>query len=303
MSDIYCLPGRNKGSFVQRVHRILRSLRHWDETLPAHLGFGWDTSHRHVSSLHLCYNECIIHTTRPILLFLFRAQFNLGPQHPQEQPRVFSETTLALAESCVSAARTTHKMLYKLFVDGTLATLGYWDAHYLFSSTLILIISAVMEPNTHSSDLVQTAFNLLTSIRDDGNIPASGFCDCLSQIQRSMSRLRDEPERDNHPNLAAPSRIGSSFPDAEAPSMDGAAGGPLGSRNPVGNDRFIRNVVGAEMEDFGANDFDPLANPYINDFLAEKSSAWSSNTFQDGSALQQLASELGDDFVFPTFEH
>lgn len=292
VSEIYCLPGRKKDTFVQRVHRILSSLRNWDATLPEHLAFRWDDSNRHVASLHLCYNQCIIHTTRPILLHLFRTQFHLsGPriqEEQQQQPPTFSPTTTALADSCVNAARTSNKILSKLFVDGTLATLGYWDAHYLFSSTMILIMSAVMDPNVAVSDPVQTAFSLLRSMRDDGNIPASDYCDRLALIQTSLSELGEGARRRDATDEG---------PAAKSPTA-AHAGGQEGQA--TGHDWGFENSCPGGFESRKLDDdFDALANPYIDDFLAEKSFAWSSTSFPDGSTLQQLANELGDSFNFP----
>lgn len=276
VSDIYCLPGRRTDTFVQRVHRILNSLRRWDANLQEHLAFRWEDSNRHVASLHLCYNQCIIHTTRPILLRIFQTQFHRGASCISEQKQfIFSPTTTALANSCVNAARTSNKILSKLFIDGTLATLGYWDAHYLFSSTMILIMSAVMDPNVAVSDAVQTAFNLLHSMRDGGNVPASDYCNCLALIQTNLIELREGTGREN---------------DAAHSDQD---------RHPAGNNWPLENTGSGGFESQGFEDLDALANPYIDDFLAEKVFAWPSMSLPDGSNLQQLANEISESFGFP----
>lgn len=290
VSDIYCLPGRKRGTFVQRVHRILSSLRHWDATAPEHLAFRWDDSNRHVASLHLCYNQCITHTTRPILLHIFRTKFRLSsdPRLPAQTAPVFSPTTLALADSCINAARMSNKILSKLFVDGTLATLGYWDAHYLFSSTLILIMSEVMEPNPAVCDAVQTAFSLLASMRDDGNVPASDFYDRLTLIRASVSELGTRTGRDTDASSTAKVRTS-------------AAANNHQEAQPTGIDwtGAAENSYSTGLESCRLDDLDALANPYIDDFLAEKSFEWSSTSFPNSSTLQQLANELGDSFSFP----
>ncbi|KAI2673424.1 transcriptional regulator family: Fungal Specific TF [Penicillium roqueforti] len=288
LSDIYCMPGRKKIHFVKRVHGILSNLRDWDDTLPQHLAFRWDDSNRHVASLHLCYNQCIIHTTRPILLHLFRVQFCLDGSRTADQPsQSFSPTTTALADSCVNAARTSNRILSKLFVDGTLAILGYWDAHYLFSSTLILLMSAVMSPSQAVSDAVDTALSVLCSMRDDGNVPANDYYERLLLVQKSIAELRDgvRKGRDGGPPTAAqsPQIAGTAHERAQLDEVGWAA-----QNNDVG---------GVGIENFRLEDnLDALANPYIDGFLAEKSFTWPSNAFPDGTTLQQFANELGVSF-------
>lgn len=60
ISDIYGRSGQNK-SFVQSVHKILRSLRSWAETLPESVRICSSNpqrySSRNVASLHLCFNQ------------------------------------------------------------------------------------------------------------------------------------------------------------------------------------------------------------------------------------------------------
>jgi proline utilization trans-activator len=111
VSDIYCLPHRSQENFVQRVHRVLLSLQKWDDELPQSLVLRQANLPRNVTSLHLHYNQCVISTTRPILLYLFKTRFSLNSTTMEATPRSFSSTTLALAESCVQAARASNSIL------------------------------------------------------------------------------------------------------------------------------------------------------------------------------------------------
>ncbi|OQE37803.1 hypothetical protein PENCOP_c009G08001 [Penicillium coprophilum] len=298
LSHIYCMPGRNKVHFVKRVQGILRNLRDWDDTLPQNLTFRWDDSNRHVASLHLCYNQCIIQTTRPILLHLFRAQFCLDGSRAADQPtQSFSPTTTALADSCINAARTSNRILSKLFVDGTLATLGYWDAHYLFSSTLILLMAAVMSPSQAVSDAVDTAFSVLCSMRDDGNVPASDYYESLKLVQKRIAGLRDGVTKGREVKPIATAAQTPQIP------LAGLGRSQIDGRGWVGQNADVVEAMvgesgggGAGIENFRLDDnFDALANPYIDGFLAEKTFPWPNN-FPDGTTLQQFADELGVSF-------
>lgn len=186
MNTIYCLPGRSQVGFVHRVHSILEKLRSWERSIPSSLR-RWDpSSPRNVLSLHLSYNQCIIKTTRPILLHIFKRKLDCTTTGDFREQQSLSPTARALAEACIQAACTSNSILSRLFVEGNLATFGYLDALYLFSSTLILIISAVLEPHASISDAVQTAFQLLKSMAETGNFPARGYYDRLCTVRAAL---------------------------------------------------------------------------------------------------------------------
>lgn len=193
--DIYAPSSKSSGArFVQNVRSILQKLRKWDAHAPASLRWKAEGGvPRPVASLQLHFNQCIILATRPILLYVLKvkdpfASNASGPPDGSDPPPV-SDTTKSLADSCIAAARTSNSILSQLFVENALATCGYFDAHHLFASTLVLIISAITSPNASDSDAVQTAFQLLMVMRDNGNAAAGQYFSRLVQIQWSVSRL------------------------------------------------------------------------------------------------------------------
>ncbi|KAL1861096.1 hypothetical protein Plec18170_001611 [Paecilomyces lecythidis] len=195
MRDIYAPSSKsNGGRFVQHVRSILQKLRKWDAHVPNSLR--WKTEGgvpRPVASLQLHYNQCIILTTRPILLYVLKIKNpfakDAGSASGGDDAQQISDTTKSLADSCIAAARTSNTILSQLFVENALATCGYFDAHHLFASTLVLIISAIASPNSSDSDAVQTAFQLLMVMRDNGNAAAGQYFSRLVQIQWRVSRL------------------------------------------------------------------------------------------------------------------
>ncbi|KFA77542.1 hypothetical protein S40288_08693 [Stachybotrys chartarum IBT 40288] len=211
MRDIYAPSSKsNAGGFVQNVRSILQKLRKWDAHAPASLRWKAEGGvPRSVASLQLHFNQCIILTTRPILLYVFRVK-NPFTKHAAgtlggNDPPQISDTTRSLADSCIAAARTSNSILSQLFVENGLATCGYFDAHHLFASTLVLIISAITSPNSGDSDAVQTAFQLLMVMRDNGNSAAGQYFSRLVQLQWSVSRLftrttaEENTSSNNHP--------------------------------------------------------------------------------------------------------
>lgn len=298
MSEIYCLPGRANGTFVQRVYGILKQLRGWDHELPEDLGVYSDRAPRHVASLHLAYNQLIITTTRPILLYTFKTQFHLGSKVTTPRTQEFSSTTLALAEACVNAARTSNSILTRLFIDGNIATFGYLDAHHLFSSTLILIMSAVMNPSVAMSEAVQTSTNVLREMRDYGNIPAGNYCGHLKHIHSSVSSMqaeaaKQEPlhcEAGTSQNLAPiiSQNTGNLLSSADHARLPNVSSGVSTPRQQLSSAMFQ-----------ASNEFtDALANPLIDDFLGGDWLAWPNGTFPEDDALRTVAIELEDRRLF-----
>lgn len=168
MTDIYKIPQPGRANtFVQSVQRILTSLRQWHETLPTVLRLDFSAMpiypSRSVASLHLHFGNAVIQTTRPILFHLFRSHFALSSTAAPAGP--VSPMTSALGEACIQAARTANSILAQLWVDGSLAPFGYFDAISVFSSTMILMMSSAMKDNesNNDNDAVETAWRYVDS--------------------------------------------------------------------------------------------------------------------------------------------
>ncbi|USW53315.1 hypothetical protein Slin15195_G066340 [Septoria linicola] len=281
LSDVYCLPHRSANTFVRRVHRVLNELRRWDTELPTTLRLQANDSARNLYTLHMHYHLCIIQTTRPILLHIFKITL----QSPAEQKRAsFSPTTLALGDACTQSARVTNQLLSKLFIEGNLAMFGYFDSHYLFSSTLILIIAAVMEPSATMSDAVQVAFNLLSTMASRGNVSSKDYLSRLEHIRASVSAAK----------FVTNIKQGIETTATPAASSDEAASHGV-EQIGFGNEWSLSDSLFTN-DTFESDD--PLGNPFIENFLAEKAFEWPSGPSPQEDVLRQFAHELGDEFVF-----
>ncbi|KAF2147618.1 hypothetical protein K461DRAFT_263552 [Myriangium duriaei CBS 260.36] len=202
---LYSLPAPKKGQqFVLNVHAVLTSLRQLDHELPETLKENLPTSvaqPRHVSSLRLNFNQCIILTTRPILLHVFR--YYMQPTAVGDGVRLVtpSATVSALADACISAARQSHQRLIQLWIDGNLATYGYFDAHYLFSAMVVLCIATTLSPDTDDQDAIETGRELLKSMSEDGNAPASEYLDRLRLVQGDLTERQSLSGQSSHKAL------------------------------------------------------------------------------------------------------
>lgn len=101
-----------------------------------------------------------------------------------------SPMTMALGEACIYAARASANILEQLWISGNISTFGYFDAHYTFSTTVVLMISRALRPNTEDDDAIALALTLLHSMVEDGNIPARELIDRISALQRDFEMLR-----------------------------------------------------------------------------------------------------------------
>lgn len=305
MRDIYAPSSKSNGPrFVQNVRSILQKLRKWDAHAPASLRWKAEGGvPRSVASLQLHFNQCIILATRPILLYILKVKdpfasnasgpapgsssdpspngSNNDPPPPQQQ---VSDTTKSLADSCIAAARTSNSILSQLFVENALATCGYFDAHHLFASTLVLIISAITSPNASDSDAVQTAFQLLMVMRDNGNAAAGQYFSRLVQIQWSVSRLFARTTTTATTTLAA-----TVDETDNVPHHPPAANDTMNFTTPTGSADFndydwsnllLPHSFYANYDEVAARTItaDPLDNPLLQAFLEDTDASMDGNS-------------------------
>ncbi|KAI1268422.1 fungal-specific transcription factor domain-containing protein [Xylariaceae sp. FL1019] len=191
-------PHRAK-DFVRNVHTVLNSLKQWESELPIDLKLDHNRfpsyKSRSVASLRLHFNQCIILTTRPILLHVFnhqsRSVHTPGSTRSGHDPKPLPPMTVALSEACIYAARASAKLLGQLWADGNIATFGYFDSHYLFSSIVILLISDALRANDEDHDAITLSSALLQCMVDDGNFPAREFHQRLSVLRWEIEKMKE----------------------------------------------------------------------------------------------------------------
>ncbi|CAG8946833.1 unnamed protein product [Penicillium salamii] len=191
-------------TFLQRVQKLLKALKHWVETLPESLRLNMDdleSSKKPIVSLHMAFNQCVILSTRPTLLHLLmtlsqtkaatdRSETETGAETEPDSVSV-SQPVLTLSEACIHAARHSHSMILTRWINGSMPTFGYFHAHYLFSSALILAMSSFV-PIGNPSDMTgfDSALDLLRSMTENGNLAAAEFYKNLEQVKICLDSYR-----------------------------------------------------------------------------------------------------------------
>lgn len=183
-------------TFLQRVQKLLKALKNWVDTLPESLRLNIDdleSSKKPVVSLHMAFNQCVILTTRPTLLhLLITLRKNNGSRPLGENIRdSVSQPVLTLSEACIHAARHSHSMILTRWINGTCPSFGYFHAHYLFSSALILAMSSFV-PIGNPSDMsgFDSALDVLRSMSENGNLAAAEFYHNLAQVKVCLDAYR-----------------------------------------------------------------------------------------------------------------
>jgi proline utilization trans-activator len=136
----------------------------------------------------------VILTTRPILFHVFKAHFQNAPDGTLESRG--PSQTIALADACINAARHSNALLAQLWDDNCMATLGYFDAQYIFSSTIVLMMSRVLHNSEADQEAVDRASFLMELMVEEGNLPAAGFYQHFLEIQKGFLVFRGEGRHD-----------------------------------------------------------------------------------------------------------
>lgn len=274
----------------------------------------------------------MILTTRPVLLFVFKYYVRLlrsdMPSSERASPgakpspvpgpgpgpgKAPSPVTTALSEACIYAARASNRLLRQLWIDGAIATFGYFDASYIFSSTLVLLMAHILNPNDTDQSSIDLAVQLLQSMAHDGNLPAGELCERLASLRAELAALAAQVRRDPHrrgpargyitsagtfaahvaPRGSAhetgspsgPSGVGTWQANAPPTTASApAAASPVGSTlthgssgwgsAPLLEDPFFKDFLGQPYSELS-----PSAFGITNDEMGISSLAWDINTF------------------------
>ncbi|KAL2278211.1 hypothetical protein FJTKL_14625 [Diaporthe vaccinii] len=288
LSLIYEAPSqRQPGNFIRNVHTILNKLKNLDAELPMELKLDHTRfpayGSRSVASLRLHFNQNLILTTRPVLLHILnhnlrrlRSDFSTTVEAKQLSP-----LTIALSEACIYAARASANLLKQLWINGSISAFGYFDAHYTFSATMVLMISRAFRPNTEDDDAIALALTLLHSMVEEGNIPARELVDRISALQSDFEVLK--LSEGSEEGLMAGSATGfiTSTGTFAANVNRNRPLSPSQSRQPSSNIPTLPRLdstIDATGQSTVATA--PLDAPLIQDFLENCTQGWSPQDFE-----------------------
>ncbi|KAH8703218.1 fungal-specific transcription factor [Talaromyces proteolyticus] len=214
-------------SFLHREQQLLIALKNWVQCLPSSIRLSRDQSTpKHVLSLHLQFNQCMILATRPILLYVLMClRGNRGVAATRKSPEKVSQPLLILSEACIHAARHSNLLITDEWIEGSMPIFCYFYAQYLFSVALVLLISTLLPPgNTNDYTSFETAFEILGSMSKHGNLAATEFHDNLRSVKHCLTEEFAPRTAENYINTDILSICGISEGHEEEQGVNGSAG-------------------------------------------------------------------------------
>lgn len=214
--------------------------------------------------------QCIMLASRPILLHaLIQATSPESITEDNAQTDI-RQTLKTLSDACIHAARHTHSLIVEEWTNGSVPIFGYFYAHYLFSSALIMVISSLVYPeNSNDFALFEAAFEILQAMSSHGNLAATEFYDNLECVKQCLDKLRTSEGGHFQSDL---SRVAESSTDSLAvitPNQLGVFGNPgSGVTEPTVPANYANDMafLGESMEEFLAQpDVDFLLDPSLTD--------------------------------------
>ncbi|KAJ5606783.1 hypothetical protein N7537_003402 [Penicillium hordei] len=259
-------------SFLQREQKLLISLKEWSCALPPQIRLNRDGPvPMNVISLHLQFNQCIMLASRPVLLHaLIQATSPESITEDNAQMNI-RQTLKTLSDACIHAARNTHSLIVEEWTNGSVPIFGYFYAHYLFSSALIMVISSLVYPeNRNDFALFEAAFEILRAMSSHGNLAATEFYDNLECVKQCLDNIRTSEGGHFQSDLPRVAESSTDSLSIIAPNQLGLFGNTASSGIPeptvpatCANDMAF---LGESMEEFLAQpDVDFLLDPSLTD--------------------------------------
>lgn len=182
----------------------------------------------------------------------------------------------ALSDACIQASRSSLNLLAQLWIRGSIATFGYFDAHYIFSSTIVLLISSVLHKTQEDQDLLETAWDLLRMMKNAGNVPAGEFLERVTRLKSNIEGFKGSRRKADNPGGSSVNVSRMEVNDLRStPSL------PNGSSS----------TVSAVSRAIPPSSSGPLDDPLLQSFLMQSDSQFSADTF---GSVEELPSWIYD---------
>jgi proline utilization trans-activator len=130
--------------------------------------------------------------TRPVLLHVLEISRPNNLTDPLGRTSQIPAHVNTIAEACIHAARHSNELLTEAWTEGTLATFGYFDAQYIFSSAVVLEIASILNSQSIDSTLMQSSAHQLQFMAESGNLAATEFCGHLDAVKLACEEYRSQ---------------------------------------------------------------------------------------------------------------
>ncbi|RFU30440.1 hypothetical protein B7463_g5918, partial [Scytalidium lignicola] len=191
---------------------LMRSLSSWHRSLPPSLSLDnidtFDPStQRQLLLLHVQYHYVVSTVTRHALL----SRFTSLSKNPTA---TLLESIRSSSEVCMDSGRLSCQLLLKLDAIGRFNATTWWDVYYMYSSTLILVLSIICDVTQKGHDsvteprwLLGQCANLMGKHSRNPKIPGSIYR-WATVVGELNSMVRDFVQKSQHKQYSAATESG-----------------------------------------------------------------------------------------------
>ncbi|KAJ4120300.1 hypothetical protein NW760_007440 [Fusarium oxysporum] len=176
LNTIYGIDGKLDVSFPKNTMTILRELAALGVELNSAPDLKLDNQSplsRVSATLNLCYHQCIVLATRPLLMCILRDKLEMS-RHDNNTNCEIVEPVKALVRTCYDSAHKSLRILTTLQSQDLLELFLPFDLDHAFSAGFVLaLISAIQPfPDSASESSFELTRNILDALIAGGNLPA-----------------------------------------------------------------------------------------------------------------------------------
>ncbi|KGO48150.1 Transcription factor, fungi [Penicillium expansum] len=210
-SEIYRKKPGSGSNLVASVQSITNDLSGWLRQVPDRLRIDFTTLDTHINresvSINLHFYSCVNMTARPLVFYVIQRRLDAEAigSATEDWKEGLAHNTVAVIDSCITAARATTVIMDAAAKHNLIATYGYLDGEYIFSAALLLVmVNAAFPPNETSARAMETALNLLRGMADRGNTYLDSRHSLLLELRAAIGpRPAEEKDTEVTSSVAA----------------------------------------------------------------------------------------------------
>ncbi|KAG8361153.1 hypothetical protein FVEN_g689 [Fusarium venenatum] len=203
LNTVYGIDGRLDDSFPKNTLTILKELAalasEWNSYPDLKLD-GQGPVSRVSATLNLCYHQCIVLTTRPVLMCLLRDKLELDRRENRSTFEI-AEPIKALLKACYDSAHKSLRILDTLQSQDLLELFLPFDLDHAFSAGFVLALISALQPfpDALCEPYFEATVNILDTLIAGGNLPARFRRQEIERLH-DMLRLVNQRETIAHPH-------------------------------------------------------------------------------------------------------
>ncbi|KAK1767564.1 fungal-specific transcription factor domain-containing protein [Phialemonium atrogriseum] len=257
------LPEAAKSDFsgpLSPAVKLLSDLTSWNRSLPQHLSMDAIDSmppqfQRILILLHVQYHYTASFVSRYALLSRFTALSG-------DSTRVFSGSLASISDTCIESGRQSSQLLLKLDSINNFNAVSWLDVYYIYSSTLILVLSIICdvtqdktESATDTRQLLGDCFELSSKYLSDDKVPGTmrRWLTIVGELQAMVDEFTNAHDGRN----SGPPSGRASQPPIRGANKSSSGVGMHDSTLNIDSGQYRTDLSGTVLEPILASLFDP----------------------------------------------